>query len=284
MAVLVEGISVVVRRDVIDDRFPGGWRQFVRAVPNDTLCTDEEIIRVGFMSRPDVEEFTDQLEKEGLVFARNRQAVDIAVVDQVNGPTLPNSWLEFARLSLTGSDNKVSACWLFEGKRNGAGIHMPSMQMSLATPEGWRYEDSLSANFKFVPDEPEPVDLPNERPSSVDVAIESAGRILQVQLALGGASSSRVFGDNFALGYMFGVHDAIFQSLNIGTGAEGFAGMSMSYARLFDDDVGTRILRRSLDLQRDRIFMEGMFSGGREAIAFLREQRAPLALSAHLRS
>ena len=52
-----------------------------------------------------------------------------------------------------GTDQKVSACWLFEGPRIAAGIHLRSLQLDLATPAGWRYEDSLSANFKFVANE-----------------------------------------------------------------------------------------------------------------------------------
>jgi hypothetical protein len=37
MAVLVEAISVIVRRDAIDGAFDGGWRGFVSSVPNVTL-------------------------------------------------------------------------------------------------------------------------------------------------------------------------------------------------------------------------------------------------------
>lgn len=153
MAVLVEAISVIVRRDAINARFSGGWRQFLATVPNSTLCSDEDLARVGFMSPPDIEAFVRRLEKGGLTFVRDGQAVDIAVVDQMRGPTMPAEWLEFARLSLGGTENKVAACWLFEGPRIAAGIHMPSKGMTLATPDGWTYEESLSANFKFVENE-----------------------------------------------------------------------------------------------------------------------------------
>lgn len=152
MAVLVEGISVIVRRDAIDARYSGGWRRFLSTVPNNTLCTDDDLVRVGFMSPSDVETFIRQLEKGGLTFSRNQQSIDMAVVDQVRGFTIPTEWLEFAHLTLKDTNNKVAACWLFEGPRLAAGVHMPSKQMTLATPEGWRYEDSLSANFKFVAD------------------------------------------------------------------------------------------------------------------------------------
>ena len=150
MAVLVEAISVIVRRDAIDKRFQGGWREFENVVPNCTLCADDELVRVGFMSPPDVEAFVRHLEKGGLTFVKNGQAVDIAVVDQMRGPTMPADWLEFAHLSLGETGDKVAACWLFEGPRIASGIHMSAKGMTLATPDGWNYDNSLSANFKFV--------------------------------------------------------------------------------------------------------------------------------------
>jgi len=153
MAVLIEAISVVIRADALVRNFPGGLEAFKRTVPNTTLCTDGELVRVGFMSPDDVGAFVERLEDAGLVFARDGKAVDIAVVDQQRGPTMPVDWLEFAHLTLGGSASKVAVCWLFEGPRIAAGIHMRSQHMDLATPAGWRYEDSLSANFKFVASE-----------------------------------------------------------------------------------------------------------------------------------
>ena len=150
MAVLVEAISVVVRRDAIRAKFSGGWPEFLECVPNDTLCSDDDLARVGFMTPPDVEAFIELLEKNGLIFLRNRRTVDIAVVDQQRGLTMPTDWLEFAHLAFGESGDIVAACWLFEGPRMGAGIHMPGKGMTLATPVGWTYEDSPSANFKFV--------------------------------------------------------------------------------------------------------------------------------------
>ncbi len=37
MAVLVEGLSAVARRDAIDERYEGGWDGFVSDVPNGML-------------------------------------------------------------------------------------------------------------------------------------------------------------------------------------------------------------------------------------------------------
>ena len=150
MAVLVEAISVIVRRDAIAARLSGGWRQFLAIVPNSTLCFDEDLARVGFMSPADTEAFVRRLEGGGLTFMHDGRAMDIAVVDQMRGPSMPAEWLEFARLSLGGTENKVGACWLFEGPRIAAGMRVPGKGMSLVTPDGWTYDGSLSASFKFV--------------------------------------------------------------------------------------------------------------------------------------
>lgn len=66
MAVLVEAISVIVRRDAINQRFAGGWEAFVECVPNATLCYDADLARVGFMARADAQAFIHRLEVRGL--------------------------------------------------------------------------------------------------------------------------------------------------------------------------------------------------------------------------
>lgn len=119
-------------------------------IPNATLCSDDDIARVGFLSPTAVEEYIAILKSRGLQFLRDQKSVDIAVVDQERGPTMACDWLEFAQLSF-GDRGKVSACWLCEGPRIAAGVHLPSRQMDLATPAGWTYEGSLSEKFVFVP-------------------------------------------------------------------------------------------------------------------------------------
>lgn len=153
MAVLVEAISVIVRRDAIDEKLTGGWESFVDEVPNNTLCTDGALARIGFMTPVDVEEFMMFLTMGGLTFIDEDRAIDVAVVDQMRGPTMHTDWLEFAHIPYGDNGGKVAACWLFEGPRVAAGVHLPSMTINLAVPDGWRHEESLSANFQFVPTE-----------------------------------------------------------------------------------------------------------------------------------
>jgi len=149
MAVLVEAISVIVRLDAIDRSFAGGRAAIDKLIPNGTYCSDGELMRVGFMSPAETGAFIRQLEAGGLRCTVDGQFGDIAVVDQQRGPTMPCDWLEFAHLGMGGG--KVGACWLFEGPRMGAGVHMKGESIRLATPAGWEFEGSLSQSFKFVP-------------------------------------------------------------------------------------------------------------------------------------
>jgi len=139
MAVLIEAISVVVRRKAIEQRHPGGWQGFLRRVPNRTLCTDGTFVRVGFMSPNDVQAYASTLEECGLVFRKDGQAVDFAVVDQLRGPTIPAPWLEFGRIQ--AGSMKIAACWP---------VGQFSKEVSL--PEGWKYDGSMSDKPMFAKD------------------------------------------------------------------------------------------------------------------------------------
>ncbi len=142
MAVLIEAISVVIRADAIRNKFPGGWEGFKHIVPNQTLCADNEIVRVGFMSPQDVESFVRRLQSNGLEFLRVDEAIDIAVADQMSGLTSQCSWLEFGHVNMGAAGMRVAACRLTGSK-----------ETEIATPPGWVFEGSLSSTYGFVPSE-----------------------------------------------------------------------------------------------------------------------------------
>jgi hypothetical protein len=142
MAILIEAISVVIRVETLFARFPGGWEAFCTLVPNSTLCSDNELVRVGFMVPADVEAFVKRLEAEGLVYVVNGDAQDLVVVDQLRGPMANCGWIEFGWINLDGdTKRRVAAARLVGGS-----------ERKLWMPEGWRWEESLSRQFAFVPD------------------------------------------------------------------------------------------------------------------------------------
>jgi hypothetical protein len=141
MAVLAEGISVVIRCDRLLAAFEGDWDAFKAIVPNKTLCADNELVRIGFMVPADVKEFNRRLAARGLTYLSDGAAQDLVVVDQMRGPMVPCDWIEFGQINLDGDPKqRVSACRL-------AG----STQTIVIMPEGWIFGESLSSTFGFVP-------------------------------------------------------------------------------------------------------------------------------------
>jgi hypothetical protein len=138
MAVLVEALSVIVRRELITRRYPGGWPGFVADAANQTLCADCELARIGFMHPDDVGACVRRLEGVGFVFLDdNGSTPDTVVVDQREGPTTPCSWIEFFRQEVPGGS--VAAARL-----------VGSADRTLTCPDDWEFEDSLSRRLPFA--------------------------------------------------------------------------------------------------------------------------------------
>ena len=164
MAVLVEGISVVVKRKVIEEKISGGWGIFQTLVPDQTqkLSSDGELVSVSFKTSLEVEKFCTTLTQAGLVFTVDGISCDFAVVGMDLGPTTKTPWLEFLCKS---EERKLSFCWLFEGERDkGMGVFLPDLSMDIAVPADWNYETSLTANNIFTP--------PNTNLKKIDDLIE----------------------------------------------------------------------------------------------------------------
>lgn len=141
MAVLVEGISVIVRSDRILESVPGGWEAFKRSVRNETLCADDEVVRVGFMSPADAEAYVGELDRWGLRYLESGQAVDLVVADQQRGLMAKCDWAGCRKVSWQGDANKrVTVAWLKGGSCN-----------QVLVPDGWTYEGSLTESFGFIP-------------------------------------------------------------------------------------------------------------------------------------
>ena len=112
MPVLCEFISLIIRRDSIDKYFPGGWTRFVIELPNRSMATDGEVVRVGFMNSIDSSIYLDFLIDEGLQFKQSgdREIDDISDLDQFNGHFDKRSWLEFGYRIF--DERKYFCCWL----------------------------------------------------------------------------------------------------------------------------------------------------------------------------
>jgi hypothetical protein len=142
MAVLIEGISVVINgRDLKGEKFRDD-AHFKSLVPNKTLCADTELMSVAFMSPVEAEKFIATLEKYNLIFMKNGKSKDIAVVDQLNGFSAPCEWAEFGHVELDSGEGMVASC-----------RYKNSQVSILYTPDNWEFRSSLSDKPGFVPTE-----------------------------------------------------------------------------------------------------------------------------------
>ena len=143
MAVLVEGISVVIRSDRLLAAFGGDWDAVRAVVPNETLCGDDELARAGFSTHAEAETLVDRLAASGLIYVEDGAARDLVIVDQRRGPLVRCDWIEFGQATLDGDPAKrVSACRL-----------RGSTRPVTVTPEGWTFDGSLSARLPPAPEQ-----------------------------------------------------------------------------------------------------------------------------------
>jgi hypothetical protein len=165
MAVLIEGISVVVRVDRIAAKARGGVAGFKALIPHESFCADGELVRVGFMVPDDARAFVGKLGAIGLQFKHERMAVDLVVVDQRDGPTTECDWLAFGTSYLDNDPTRrISAAYLVGGRNK-----------VIVTPPHWKYEGSLSQSFQFVPAEEAPQRVKFlRREGGVDVYLDLA--------------------------------------------------------------------------------------------------------------
>lgn len=143
MAVLIEGLSVVIRVDAIKAHYPGGWEAFAANAPNATFCWDGELARVGFMAPWDTKTYVESLESLGLIYLEDGTARDMVVVDQLQGPAARCEMIECGYLYLEDDPERRVLTARLKG----------SQQELVYTPDDWTFETSLTRSFGYVPEE-----------------------------------------------------------------------------------------------------------------------------------
>ena len=93
MPVMLEYISVIIPREVLEEKYPGGFRSFRSFDGERVFCCDRYIARVSFMGPQGVDWFIEEMCRWGLVYIEDGKCVDIAVVDWFSGPCVPCDWL-----------------------------------------------------------------------------------------------------------------------------------------------------------------------------------------------
>lgn len=141
MAVLIEGISVVIRCRSIAEKAFGGVAEFMNALPNKTLRSDGELACVHFMNPHDTKSYVDFLSGRGLVYRdAGGVPVDIVIVGQNRGPMVSCDWIDFGHTDWDNNPRQpIAVC-----------CAQPTKNSGVVAPEGWSYAESLTANSRFV--------------------------------------------------------------------------------------------------------------------------------------
>lgn len=137
MSVLVEAINIIVRKETLKKKYPGGVAAYERNCPNKTYCADDHLTRIGFLSPSKAQSFMEGLAALGLVFYDGEKFVDVAVLDQTMGLTAPCEWLTIGKLS-----EGFTRCW-FAGTEDEQTIF----------PAGRTPESIRAANLFLLPEE-----------------------------------------------------------------------------------------------------------------------------------
>ncbi len=144
MSILVEALTLVVPRKVLDVSYPGGTDAFLAAMlelerPPRFVCTgDAHLVNVSFYDPDHLEPAEALLVEHGVVAVDDDRFIELACVDQRYGPTVPCDWLEWRRHS-----DGFTYAWL-------AGTEPGDM----AAPTDWTPEQSRALVRHDVREEP----------------------------------------------------------------------------------------------------------------------------------
>lgn len=135
MAVIVEGLTVLLRCNSVVQHYKGGLQAFVTSLHEDRLCADGELIAIGLDSSAHVDSCLMQLRRKGLC-----DGEDMLVADQIYGLSTHCDWLVLQRIYWNQQPSQpimvaIAHNTQFEG---------------VATPADWDYATSLSKKVRYV--------------------------------------------------------------------------------------------------------------------------------------
>ncbi|MEO8564224.1 MAG: YbjN domain-containing protein [bacterium] len=142
MSVLVEALSLIVPRRVLDIGYPGGTHDFMKrmcepSVPCRLVCADDQLVSVSFHSVDQAQVVADELRDFGVVGVDDGGFYELALVDQVAGPMMPCDWLEWRR-----HQDGFTYCWVTGGDPD-----------PMHVPDNWTPAQSRGLTFHDLRDE-----------------------------------------------------------------------------------------------------------------------------------
>lgn len=143
MAVLIEGVCLLLRCDAVERLYPGGVKALASACTAEAVCADDELMSLTFDDSDAAEDYLAELEQYGFRHLVNDLAIDAVLADPHLGPISPCGWADYGQVTIESDPNKrVAVC------------SMPGAEVSeLCVPKGWRYKSSRSEELALAEDQ-----------------------------------------------------------------------------------------------------------------------------------
>lgn len=172
MPVLIEGVSVLIKKGSIYERYQGGYGRFVYDLQDQaSLCESDHLVRIGFDTHELARQYLQLLVARGLKIMllneENPNNTDAMLVDQVFGPSFRVYWLDFIHLDAnpdTTQNNKTNRKKTQDRISESITIAATDEEVvikeevrvigwskdEIAFPSEWEYRKSKSMELEFM--------------------------------------------------------------------------------------------------------------------------------------
>ena len=139
MAVLIEGVCLLLRCEAVARLYPGGVNALAEACTAEAVCADDDLMALTFDDSDAAEDYLAELEQYGFRHLVHDMAMDAVLADPHIGPVSPCGWAEYGQ-----------ACVEEDASKRVALCAMPGTDMDeLCVPKGWRFRGSRSEALKL---------------------------------------------------------------------------------------------------------------------------------------
>lgn len=171
MPVLIEGVSVVLKKGAIYERYEGGYGTFLYELEGHiSMTSSNQLICIQFanhdQARGYLRRLTERGMRVGLMNIPDPLDTDVVLVDQVFGPSIRLWWLDFITLNqrteITNGHNrplkkdkalpeKIVVAATNDEMDDREELRLKSWNRDeIAFPENWKYKESKSLELEFL--------------------------------------------------------------------------------------------------------------------------------------
>ena len=168
MPVLIEGVSVLMRKGSVHQRYRGGYGQFLFDLHgHESLTTSNQLLCVSYKNHEEARGLLRMMAVNGMRIAlineEDPMKTDAVLVDQVFGPSIRVWWLDLIPLSRPrkavkpkSKNPRTDEEWILIAATQDEVDEKEELRIrnwdqgEIAYPQDWKYENSKSLDLEFL--------------------------------------------------------------------------------------------------------------------------------------